>query len=226
MSGGGIKNLTGTLASEDVNDYLAQQAVAVYDSAAAREAQMRLAGVAPSRGMMSYLRDSNTLHLFNGAAWVPTMRGQAGGNLSGSYPSPTLTANFAAKEGPSSWISAYKSNWTLGFGRGDYLDATQYGFAIYVRRTAIYECWTAQRSTGADNYVGLGIDGDRTAIENRSTGIWAHDHEGRNNSFTTSYYIGVLNAGELLTAGGVSSGSLLFGSGGTAGFLSAKLVGV
>jgi len=46
----------------------------------------------PVEGMLVYQSDTNQLLLWDGAAWVSPMANQsAGGDLTGTYPSPTLT---------------------------------------------------------------------------------------------------------------------------------------
>lgn len=54
------------LTAVDLNGYLAEQVVMVFDSVAARTA-----GIAfPSEGMVTYLNDSNTLWHYSGTTWV------------------------------------------------------------------------------------------------------------------------------------------------------------
>jgi len=54
------------LSATDLNGYLADQAVMVFASAAARTSGITV----PSEGMVTYLTDSNTLAFYNGSAWV------------------------------------------------------------------------------------------------------------------------------------------------------------
>ena len=66
-SGSGWKNFTSAaLASDDVNGYLMSQAVMVFDSSTTRSAIL----VAPTEGMVSYLKDTNSVQYFNGASWA------------------------------------------------------------------------------------------------------------------------------------------------------------
>lgn len=53
------------LQAQDVNEYLMNQAVMVFDSAAARN----LALTAPTEGMIVYLKDTNVLQIYDGSAW-------------------------------------------------------------------------------------------------------------------------------------------------------------
>lgn len=53
------------LAAAEVNGYLMDQAVMVFDDAAARTAAI----AAPSEGMIAYLKDSDGMFYYDGAAW-------------------------------------------------------------------------------------------------------------------------------------------------------------
>ena len=54
------------LSATDLQDYIQDQVVFVYNSASARTSGI----LAPSEGMVSYLRDTNALEVFNGTSWV------------------------------------------------------------------------------------------------------------------------------------------------------------
>lgn len=54
------------LAAADVNGYLMDQTIMLFDDAAARTAAIGT----PTQGMASYLKDTDALELFDGAAWV------------------------------------------------------------------------------------------------------------------------------------------------------------
>lgn len=131
--------------------------------------------------------------------------------------------SWGAKEGPTSLAGTYRNNWQMGQHQGVGIDATSYGDGIMINETGYYECIAYQRSDGTNIYIALGIDGNRTTIEERSTGIWGHDHSNVSGGWSKSYYIGPLNAGEKVTAG--SSGGtagLTYGTAGYAGLLSVK----
>lgn len=53
------------LAASDVNTYLMNQAVLVFDSAAARGSAIDL----PTEGMVAYLKDDNSLQYYDGSSW-------------------------------------------------------------------------------------------------------------------------------------------------------------
>jgi hypothetical protein len=56
------------LAAADVNGYLMEQGVMVFASSGARGSAI---GTAVSEGMMSYLKDTNSVEYYSGSTWVP-----------------------------------------------------------------------------------------------------------------------------------------------------------
>jgi hypothetical protein len=133
--------------------------------------------------------------------------------------------DWAAKAGPSSWSSAYKNIWGQQVGSSKSINHTAYNYGLLINETGYYEVKAAQRSLGGDSFIGIGVDGNRTTLDTRSTGIWSHDHASAAASWTHSYYIGLLNANEIITAGGAASTNLTFNALGYAGFLSIKRIG-
>lgn len=73
MAGAGFKSWVDgdVLSAADVNTYLMQQAVMVFDDAAARTAGI----AAPSEGMVTYLKSTNLLYYYDAAAWKPISDG-------------------------------------------------------------------------------------------------------------------------------------------------------
>jgi hypothetical protein len=136
-----------------------------------------------------------------------------------------LVNDWAAKAGPTSWSSAYKNIWAQQAGSSKSISHTAYNYGLLINQTGYYEVQAAQRSAGGDCYIGIGVDGNRTTLDTRSTGIWSHDHSLSAQQWTQSYYIGLLNANEIITAGGAASTNLTFGATGFAGFLSIKRIG-
>lgn len=67
-AGLGYKEFTtgDVLTAADANGYLASQVVMVFDDAADRTADL----TSPEEGMISYLKDSNAVEKYDGAAWV------------------------------------------------------------------------------------------------------------------------------------------------------------
>ena len=54
------------LAADDLQNYIQDQVVFVYDSAGARTSGI----LSPTEGMVSYLKDTNLLYIFDGSTWV------------------------------------------------------------------------------------------------------------------------------------------------------------
>lgn len=69
MAGAGFKtfNTGDVLTAADVNTYLMQQTVMVFASSAARSTAL---GVNVAEGMLSYLKDTDVVEVYNGSAWV------------------------------------------------------------------------------------------------------------------------------------------------------------
>lgn len=75
MAGAGYKTFTAAmLSATDVNTYLMQQAVMVFDSAAARTAAIAV----PTEGMVSYLKDLNRVQFYDGTQWISVGSGGSG----------------------------------------------------------------------------------------------------------------------------------------------------
>ena len=70
MAGAGFKTFTAgdVLTASDVNTYLMQQAVMVFDDSTARTAAIGT----PTEGMLSYLKDTDAIEKYNGTAWAAT----------------------------------------------------------------------------------------------------------------------------------------------------------
>lgn len=69
MAGAGYKlfNTGDVLTAQEVNEYLMQQTVMVFANAAARTTA--LSGIV-AEGMISYLKDTNAVEVYNGSSWV------------------------------------------------------------------------------------------------------------------------------------------------------------
>jgi hypothetical protein len=110
----GFKTFTGgtgasPLSAADVNGYLMQQATAIFASAAARDSGI----TAPIEGQKAYTQDTNTVWVYDGAAWRPSWTQQNGastysqvvvqypdGARSGTAPtSGTVSKPFAIQAG-------------------------------------------------------------------------------------------------------------------------------
>ena len=97
MAGAGYREFQANevLTAANVNTYLMEQAVMVFDDSAARGSAI----AAPSEGMMSYTKDDNAVQVYNGTAWaavdttVSTINGTA---VVTSLTSSTATAYTVA----------------------------------------------------------------------------------------------------------------------------------
>ena len=69
MAGAGFKtfNTGDVLTASDVNTYLMQQTVMVFADSSARTTAL---GANVAEGMLSYLKDTNAVEVYNGSAWV------------------------------------------------------------------------------------------------------------------------------------------------------------
>jgi hypothetical protein len=87
-AGLGFKEFTtgDVLTAADANGYLASQVVMVFASAAARTSAI----ASPQEGMMSYLKDTNAVATYDGAAWV-TVGGGGGGKVLQVIQATTVT---------------------------------------------------------------------------------------------------------------------------------------
>jgi hypothetical protein len=130
--------------------------------------------------------------------------------------------SWGFKEGPSSYSSSYRNNWSVGGGEGTSIDCTTSANACIINKTGTYEVRCVQRASSTTSvYVGIGESGNRSTLENRSGAMWNHDHSSQAHVFTESNYIGVLYANETITCGPASSATgLVYAATGYAGTLS------
>jgi hypothetical protein len=73
MSGRKTWTADEVLTAEDLNDYLMDQSVVVFASAAARSAAI----LAPTEGMITYRIDDGVFEYFNGSVWAQIEAGSA-----------------------------------------------------------------------------------------------------------------------------------------------------
>lgn len=125
------------------------------------------------------------------------------GRQAGTYP----LGEWAAKAGPQSYYSPYVNIWAKGIDSGGSLDAHTNPASIAIGETGVYEVTGMQRGASSSDYIGIALNGDRTALQTRATGVWTHDHASGANSFSQSQYTGRLNAGELITMGAPIGGT-------------------
>ena len=93
MAGLGRKVFTANevLTAADTNGYLMDQTVMVFDSASARSSAIGT----PTEGMMSYLKDTNSVEKYTGSAWEGVDTAPSGGTAGQAYVSNgTATPSF------------------------------------------------------------------------------------------------------------------------------------
>lgn len=152
-------------------------------------------------------RRIETYYAISGSAGLSVPGLWTSGFSAGWYPADAST-EWAGKSGMNSFTSPYKTTWSRGVDSGGVLNATADGTGIRIGLTGIYECALQIRggSDGNGSYAALGLNGDRAAFEARSTnlpimGVWTHSHPAALHDFSSSYYMGQLLAGDLITGG-------------------------
>ena len=156
------------LAAADVNGYLMDQAVMVFDSSGARGSAIGTA----TEGMVSFLKDSNSLEYYSGSAWEPVGRdpyvitastataytvqtADAGGALQFTASTAVVTVGTATAftAGQRVDILADSTDFTLSAGTGvTFSGAGTAGTALSFNVGAQYEALTV---------IGLGSDAYR-----------------------------------------------------------------
>lgn len=124
--------------------------------------------------------------------------------------------HWAYKEGPTSYVSPYLTNWASGGGEGDSFDATSDTQGILILKDGLYEIRGVQRSSGTDTYINLSLNGSRTALEDMADTMWNHDHSAAQGNYSESNFVGWLTAGSKITMGPTASGSSALQYGSTA----------
>ena len=134
--------------------------------------------------------------------------------------------NWGARGGPTGLAAAYRNNFAAG--RGGSADINPHYSADYIEilTTGQYEVVAFQRGNGAGSgYISVGLSGSRDALESRTSGLFNHDHNGGASNYSSSRYIGLLNAGELVCAGGLTTTDLLYSASLFTGSLIVRRIG-
>jgi hypothetical protein len=91
-----------------------------------------------------------------------------------------------------------------------------------------YDIEACQRGNGVgapNGYITAALSGDRLALQNRTDGVFKHDHSAANNSYAHTGYLGFLPAGSVITVGppdSTTAGYMLYGANNYLGWLQAK----
>lgn len=123
--------------------------------------------------------------------------------------------------GCTSFNSDFRNNFARGGVWGSVAQPTAGNDGIEILQDGMYRITAAQRST-ADGYSAIAESGNRNTLEDRTDGVWWHDHAGGSNDFAIGGYVGPLYAGEVITFGPSSStaaGEMTYSSNGYSGYL-------
>lgn len=133
-----------------------------------------------------------------------------------------IKGDFAWKEGAVTYLAPFKLNFNQGGHQGTSLNGTTSADGITVNTTGYYYCYAWHRSAD-NNYMGISLNGDRGALENRTDLLWGHDHSGSANNWSKSAIIGYLEAGWKITAGPAADYGVRNTAGWGAGLLIVRL---
>ena len=139
MAGLGKKTFTAgeVLTAADVNGYLMDQTVMVFDDAAARTSTL---GTAVSEGMVAYLKDTNGVQVYDGSAWVPVVS------------DPTLTASTATAYTVASSDAGNYLRFTAGAGTITVGTATGFTAGQQVQIITEGTAWSIVSEAGVELY--------------------------------------------------------------------------
>lgn len=115
----------------------------------------------------------------------------------------TSVRSWGVKRGPTSFSANYVNVWDSGYHVGSSVDCTSSTTGCRILKSGTYEIRCVQRA-GANSvsvYVGIALNGDRLALENRTDALWNHSHASFAGSYTESNYLGLLSANDLITCG-------------------------
>lgn len=120
-----------------------------------------------------------------------------------------IQAAWAIVSGPTSFAANFINNWSRQLSSDDDVFTTG-PQGIILNEDGYYDIEGAQRGNGVsvpNGYVTVALSGDRLALENRTDGVFKHDHSPANNSYSHTGYLGFLPAGSVITMGPPDSGT-------------------
>ncbi|WP_374027337.1 hypothetical protein ACES2J_11420 [Bdellovibrio bacteriovorus] len=115
----------------------------------------------------------------------------------------TSVRSWGIKRGPTSFSANYINVWNSGYHVGSSIDCTTSTTGCRILKAGTYEIRCVQRAGASGNsvYVGIALNGDRTALESRNDVLWNHSHTAYSGSYTESNFMGTLSANDLITCG-------------------------
>ncbi len=136
--------------------------------------------------------------------------------------------SWGFKKGPTSHSANYISVYNSGYHVGSSIDCTSSTTGCTILKAGTYEVRCVHRAANtASVYVGIALNGDRSALETRADAIWSHDHSVSPGGFTESNFMGTLSAGNFITCGapdGTISPNLSYGAQGYVGSITIKRI--
>jgi len=135
MAGLGFRTFSAgeVLTAANVNNYLMQQAVMVFDDDSARSSSL---GTAVSEGMLSYLKDSDVVQVYNGTAWAAVdteITSIAGSAITGEITTATISGQNVTNTLTASTATSYTLQET---DQGSTLQFTAAGTTVITVSTA------------------------------------------------------------------------------------------
>jgi hypothetical protein len=178
MAGAGYKlfNTGDVLTAAQVNTYLMEQSVMVFDDAAARTTA--LTGVV-AEGMLSYLKDTNAVEVYDGSSWVAsddpnaiqnTIVDAKGDLIAAS--ADNVPARLAAGNNGETLVADSSATTGLRYSPAPAIGnpILNSAYQVWQRNTSATYTGATNQYTGADRWSYLGAAGSSATISRQATG--------------------------------------------------------
>lgn len=135
--------------------------------------------------------------------------------------------SWGFKKGPTAFASDYVNTWASGGGSGSSIDCTSSANGCTILKSGTYEVRCVQRANSTTStFVGISLNGDRTALESRADAVWNHDHALAVGQFSESNFMGTLAAGNIITCGPATANQtyMIYGAASYNGTLTIKRI--
>lgn len=135
--------------------------------------------------------------------------------------------SWGFKKGPTAFAADYVNAWSSGGGAGSSIDCTSSANGCTILKSGTYEVRCVQRANSTTStFVGISLNGDRTALESRADAVWSHDHALGVGQFSESNFMGTLTAGNFITCGPATANQtyMLYGASSYNGTLTLKRI--